>query len=280
MSIDVNEQVDAQDEAAEIAAAMAGYNGAARADEAPAEAAVDQAVEPVEFEVPEQSQPEAPPPEASIAEALKELKAQVKAMAATGEPDVVRRMHGEIGEINRTLKQMQAPAKAEAAPAPVDDELTAAFKAAEALEEDFPELAVPLLNAMRALKNKATPQAEPTNIDERVSTVVSKIREQDAIEALMEEHPDFETIRDTKEFSAWEATKTPEFQNKLRNTWNPAVVSKALTEFKESLKTKQKKQDRLASAVVTQSASQQAKPSTLPDEEGSWRGYNKSKKRL
>jgi hypothetical protein len=52
-----------------------------------------------------------------------------------------------------------------------------------------------------------------------------------------------------------------------------------LTEFKESLKAKQKKQDRLESAVVTPSASPRAQPSTLSDEDAAWYGYNGGGKR-
>jgi hypothetical protein len=188
-------------------------------------------------------------------------------------------MHGQIGEINRTLKQLQT-SKPEAAP--VDDELTAAMKEVDGVAEEYPEVAGPLVKAIKALgtARKQKAEQEPIDIDGRVAARVAELRQKEAIEALAEEHPDYETVRETPEFKTWESTKTPEYQNRLRTTWNPAVVSKGLSEFKESLKTKQKKQDRLAAAVVTPGASQQAKPSTLPDEAGLWAGYNKGPKRL
>ena len=200
-------------------------------------------------------------------------------MATGGDPDSVRKMHGEIGNINRTLKQLT---DAQPKPEPVKDELTTAIEDAESIANEFPEIAGPLVKAMKLLNDARAkaPAPQTDDIDTRVASTVAQIRQTEAIEALREEHPDFETVRDLPAFKAWEATKTPEFQEKLRTTWNPAVVARGLTEFKESLKVKQKKQDRLASAVVAPSAATQAKPSTLPDEEGLMVGYNKGPKRL
>jgi hypothetical protein len=281
MSDQVAEQGEEQDDAAAMASMMAGYNKTARAEPAPAEVSTEPPAEPENTEVANQAPPEPEPEQeqeptvVSLADELKAFKAKVA--SSSSDPETVRKLHGEIGNINRTLKQLQAAPKVEAAP--VEDELTAALKAAE--ESEFPELTAPLVKAMRAMlaKQDSTKQ-DPANIDEHVTKAVSKIRERDAIEALAEEHPDFETVRETPEFKAWEKTKAPEFQQRLRTTWNAAVVAKGLTEFKDSLKAKQKKQDRLAAAVVTPGASQQAKPSTLPDEEGLLVGYNKGPKRL
>lgn len=274
----VQSEADRAAEAAEMASLMAGYNNTAvRAEEAPAEVvevppAAPEEVDPV---IEQQTQTPAAP---SLADELAALKAKVKSMGGD-DPEAVRKLHGEIGSINRTLKQLT---DAQPKPEPVKDELTTAMEDAEAIATEFPEIAGPLVKAMKKL-NEARAQApapQADDIDTRVATTVTKLRERDAIEALAEEHPDFETVRQTPEFRAWEATKTPEYQERINNTWNPAVVSRALTEFKDSLKTKQKKQDRLAAAVVTPGAPPQARPSTLPDEEGFSVGYNKGPKRL
>ncbi len=278
MSVDgevVIEEV--QDDAAALASAMAGYN--ARGSTPPADVPNEPSVQEAETPEPaiEEEEPVVPAAQ-SLAEQLAELKAQVSTLASDSDPTAVRKLHGEIGDINRTLKQLQV--KVDPEPAPVSDELTAAMEAAEKVATEFPELTGPLVAALKVLSTKQAqePAAQHAVVD--VAGEVAKQRQSDAIEALTEEHPDFQTVRDTPEFKAWEATKTPEYQHKLRNTWNPAVVAKGLSEFKESLRVKQKKQDRLAAAVVTQGTQQQAKPSTLPDEEGAWVGYNKGKKRL
>lgn len=235
---------------AEIAASvMAGYNKSTRVDETP---------------VADDEQPTI----SDLAEELKTLKAKVA--SSQSDPDTVRRMHGEIGNINRTLKQLQSPA-------PTDDELAAALKEAEATANEFPELAGPLL---KALKVSLSRQSNPADISERVSAEVSRIRKNEAIETLREEHPDYETVRDTPEYKAWIASKTPEFQERFTTTWNPAVVSRGLSEFKESIKARERKQTRLAAAVTPQGVPQRAASNTLPDEDGLWIGYNKGRKRL
>jgi hypothetical protein len=266
-------------QAEEMAALMAGYNNTAvRAEQAPAEVVAEPTATPEEVgPVIEPATPSQATQAPSLADELAALKAKVKSMGGD-DPEAVRRMHGEIGEINRTLKRLT---DAQPKPEPVKDELTLAIEEAEAIATEFPEMAGPLVKAMKLLNGARAqaPAPEVGDIDTRVANTVTQLREREAIEALVEEHPDYETVRDTPEFKAWEASKTPEFQHKLRNTWNPAVVARGLTEFKESLKTKQKKQDRLASAVVTPGASAQAKPSTLPDEAGLMVGYNSGPKR-
>lgn len=267
-------EVEVQDDAAAMASAMAGYN--ARGNTPPADVPDEPSAEPEE--VPDIVEDEPVSAEKSLAEELAELKAKVSTLASDSDPSAVRKLHGEIGDINRTLQKLQA-SKPEPEPelAPVSDELTAAMKAAEEAALDFPELAGPIVTALKALNAKQVPVAQAPVVD--VAAEIAKQREIDAIEALADDHPDFETVRSTPEFKAWLTTKTPEYQVKLDTTWNPAVVSKGLTEFKESLRVKQKKQDRLAAAVVTPGTQQQARPSTLPDEEGAWVGYNKGKKR-
>lgn len=214
----------------------------------------------------------------TLAEELKALKAKVA--SASSDPDAVRKLNGEIGNINRTLKAMQSTS-AKTDEAPADDELAAALRNAEAAAEEYPEVVGPLVKALKAsIARQPAAQAQPEDLAERVTAAVSKARETDAIEALKEEHPDFETVRDTPEYKTWLTSKPPEFQQKFLNTWNPAVVARGLTDFKDSLKKREQKQTRLATAVAPQGVPQKAGPSTLPDEAGFSVGYNKGRKRL
>lgn len=261
-----------QDDAAALASAMAGYNHTARGEQPPAGVIAEPSAEPEDIPDIEEVAPE-PEAQPSVADELAALKAKVKAM--TGDTDAVRKLHGEIGDINRTLKQMQTPV------APVEDDLTAALKEAEAAAEDFPEVVGPLVKALKmSMARQPTTQNAPEDITGRISSEVARIRQQDAMETLSEVHPDYETVRETSEYKSWLAGKTPEFQERFTTTWNPAVVAKGLTEFKDSLKTKQRKQDRLAAAVTPQGVPQKAAPSKLPDEAGFSVGYNKGRKRL
>jgi small-conductance mechanosensitive channel len=268
----MSDTTEVQTEAEEMASVMAGYSSKARGDEPPAvvepEPTAEAAPEPV-AEVP------AEPDVKTLADELKDLKARVASTA--GDAHEVRKLHGAVGDINRTLKALQNPAQ----PTPDDSELSAALKQAESVAEEFPELAGPLVKALKLSMSRQTQQTKPEDITERVSAQVIQLRQQDAVEMLREEHPDFETVRETQEYKSWLAAKTPEFRSRFESTWNPAVVARGLTEFKDSLKTKARKQDRLAGAVSPQGVPQQARQSTLPDDEGFSIGYyQKGRKRL
>lgn len=272
---EVQEEVS-QTEAEELASAMAGYN--ARGGQPPAEETSQQPEE-VEVVAPVIDEP---PPEPSVADELAALKAKVKSMQDSGDSDAVRKLHGEIGNINRTIQQMQAPAKPAA---PATDEVAEALKSAEVIAEEFPEIGVPMVRALKALAARPTQAApaEPPDIDGRIAAGVAKVTQQNAIEQLSEDHPDYETVRDTTEFKAWLSAKTPEFQERFRTTWNPAVVSKTLTSFKDeqaaAAAAKLKKQGRLEAAVTPRGVPQTNGPSTIPDEQGAFNGYNRKRLR-
>lgn len=258
-------------EAEALASALAGYNSKgqqARGETPPAEPEqVAQEADP---------EPSQPTDAERLSDELAALKSQVSALKDSADPDSVRRMHGEIGNINRTLKQLQSTGGTPSSP-----ELDAILSEAEAAANEFPELAAPLMKAIKALANtRPAPAAQVEDFDERVSASVQKLRERDAIEALSEEHPDWTEVRSKPEFSEWLSTKTPEYQDRFNNTWNPAVVSRGLTEFKESLKAQERKQNRLKAAVTPTGVPAPASPSTIPDEQGAFIGYNKGPKRL
>lgn len=272
--LDKSEDATVQTDEQVAAEVLAGYEKSTRGEQPPVEIESHAQEEELNTHPPEVASEESPT--ATLAAELKALKAKIS--ASSGDADEIRKLHGAVGDINRTLKQLQAPAPAEAAPA--HDELAAALKDAEASAEEFPEVVGPLVKALKAsLARQAPAQAAPEDISERVTTAVQKQRELDAKEALAEEHPDYETVRDTPDYQAWLASKTPEFQQRFTTTWNPAVVAKGLTEFKDSLKARERKQTRLAAAVTPQGVPQQGKSSVLPDEAGLLIGYKSGPKR-
>ena len=268
--------VDAvQDDADALASVMAGYNKEARTDTVPAES-----TEPSEQPVEEQAIAAEPTEAEKIASTLADLKSQVATIKSQSDPQHVRKLYGEIGNINRTLQQMQAKppeTKAES------DELADALKAAEKVAEEYEEFGAPLVRALKAVASKPTTSAPVVDIDAKLAErdeVYEKRRQQDALEALEEEHPDWKQTRTSPEFDAWLASRPQEYQQKLMNSWNPVVVSKGLSEFKESLKSREKKQNRLAAAVTPQGVPAQPRSSTIPDEEGFSIGYGRGPKRL
>jgi hypothetical protein len=110
------------------------------------------------------------------------------------------------------------------------------------------------------------------------AAAAEQARVQLAQQSLQEEHPDWHVVRETAAFKKWFEAQPEEYRTRVENTWNPAVVAKSLTEFKTELQRQKdqrnQKQNRLAAAVTPpRGDSQQAKPSTIPDERGAEIGY-------
>jgi len=223
------------------------------------------------------------PQEPSLEDRLNELKEMVRANASQNDPTAVRKLYGEIGAMNRTLQDLKKQATPPA-PAPVDDELTAALGEAERVAEDFPELGAPLVKTVKALTAKfnavpqpteAAPQVSQEQIAQMLQTELAEQRRKDGEEALKLEHPDFNTVINSKVFKDWINTKPAEQQDVIRNTMNPMVASRFLTDFKASQQVRQTKQSRLAAAVTPTGVAKPPAPSKLSAEEEIMLGYQR-----
>lgn len=281
-------------EAQAIAEAQAGYEGKARA-QAPAETQPVEQEQPLADSAPEEQEPDPqaepePSPQDAVAAQLDDLKAQVKQLAErNADADTVRKMHGEIGNINRTLKQLKALEKADA---PAEDEMAAALKDAEAIAGEYPEIAGPMVRAIKALQarlpapvvQEEQPQAEEDQQPAQAAPAQKspeQIAQEAAVKALDEVHPDRHTVKESAEFKGWFAQwMTPEYRKKVTSSWNPAVVAEPFTAFKAWKAAQQRKQERLDAAATPQGLPR-ATPSTISDEEAARIGYERAKaKRL
>lgn len=300
MADTTTQQATANDEAQALAAAQAGYDRKARGTTPPAESSASVAesslsdqvqTPPQETPAPGSAEPDPqaataqkPDPIAAVTEQLGALRATVQELASQGGD--VRKLHGEIGNINRTLKKLEA-AKAADAPA-AEDELAAALKQAESVAQEYPEIGAPFVKALQALSAKvATNQlarAEPDAADQPTAPAVdmeqmrARERQQAAIDAINELHPDRLAINEQPEFKTWLAAKPPEFQKAFKTTWNPAVLSKGYDEFKASQLAKKRRQDRLEAATQPQGTGSSA-PTTITDEQAARLGYQQARKR-
>ena len=301
MADDVTQPVEVESNAQALASAQAGYGRTARGEEPPAEQSTqasgrppladsvqappqDTAPEPEEPNL--EAEPAAPDAIAAVSQQLAALRGQVQELTAGGAE--VRKLHGEIGNINRTLKQLQA---AKPGDAPADhDELAAALKNAEKVADEFPEIAGPLVKALKAFHAKAAvakpeqqavtePQAQQAAENEAqpldLEVERQKARQQAAIDAINELHPDRFKVKESPEFKSWIASKTPDYQKRFWTTWNPAVVSQTLDEFKASRTARTRRQERLEAATQPQGTGVGG-PSTIPDEEGFRIGYERA----
>lgn len=284
-----------QDEAAALAAAEAGYRKATGAAEpAPLEAAAepiesDSGLQAPANEVPTEPDLSAPEPSQSaqdaISEQLEALKAQVRELKSSGaDAEAVRRMHGEIGNINRTLKQLQSQKDA-----PADEELAAALKGMEERAAEFPEILGDSVKVIKHLQQQLAAksqeqqpdaQAAPTAGGEPVEEVARKAAEQKLVEVIDEIHPDRRAVVESRDFKAWFAKQPPESQTKWNSSWNPVVVSECLTSYKAHVAALKSKQSRLESAVGPSGGQQRGVPSTLSNEEAAMRGYMRTARRF
>ena len=260
----MTDELEQVTEAQELTELMSGYDST-RSDTLPEEEYTEEFT--VTNEEPEQT------PEITVSDLSAELKALKEKVASSHEDaNTVRKLHGEIGNINRTLLEMKNPP-----PAPVEDTDAAEL---DALIEEYPDLVGPLVKTLRATQAQlANLQRPADDIDERVTQKVAVLRQDEAGETLALEHPDYRSLPGTPAYEGWLSSKTPEFQDRFRSTWNPAVVSRGLTEFKESLKQRESKQGRLVSAITPRGVSRKVGESTLSDEEAVWAGYNSGHKR-
>jgi hypothetical protein len=304
------QQPDSAEEVQAAADAQAGYERRARAGSSePAPAASVPAVQPAAASQPladsvppsasaEEADPEpapdlqaepAAPSAQALASTLEDVRAQLKELRERGaDAATVRKMHGEIGELNRTIQQIKALQKAEA---PADDEFAAALVSAEKVAEEYPDIAGPLVKALKVLQARAqtpapaavepvTPdlqQQEPTQANAQPGAEDLRVvaAQEAAIKALDEVHPDRFKVKETPEFKSWFAAKTPEYQTKVNTSWNPAVVAQCFTDFKASLAARKSKQNRAEAAVQPTGVPQSSQPTVLPDEAGIERGYKR-----
>lgn len=223
------------------------------------------------------------PPQPTVEEKLSALQQTIAEL--NGTPASVRKIYGELGSIKQTLKELReakpAAASEPAAAVTPSPDLAAVLAEVDRVAEEFPDLAGPLANAIKALGAQRQPvaQAEPVQLsDEEFDRRYEARRQAEAQAALAEEHGDWETIHTTPEYKDWLKTLDDNYRNRFTTTWNPAVVSKGLTEFKTWRATAQaaktEKEDRLK-AAITPAGEGVPNPSQLPDAAGIGVGYNK-----
>ena len=220
-------------------------------------------------------------PAETAEDAIKALKSQVSELNAT--PAAVRKIYGELGNIQRTLKQLQEQPKPVAGAQSA--EVKTAIASAEAVAKEYPELAGPLVAALKLL---SVPQqvaaSSPTiDVDSAVREGITRARKMDAIEALRFDHPDYATVRETPEYKAWLESKDAKFRDTFINTWNPTIVSRGLDEFKtwrtaQAQAAKAVKTKRLEDAITPKGEGPSTTSSKLPDSAGLMNGYNRVRK--
>jgi hypothetical protein len=217
----------------------------------------------------------------TVDDTIKELKAKISELDGT--PGSVRKIYGELGNIQRTLKQLQEQPKP--ASGTSNAEVLAAIASAEKVAVEYPELTGPLVAALKVLsKQQPMTVSSPTiDVESAVRDGIAKVHKTEAIEALKLAHPDYVTVRETPEYKEWLTAKDEAFRNTFTKTWNANIVSNGLTEFKtwreaKAQAAKAVKTTRLEAAITPKSDGPATGPSKLPDSAGLAAGYNRVRK--
>jgi hypothetical protein len=310
MTDTTTQPTEAEDEAQALAAASKGYaarKGIAEAETpapAPAPAVTPDAAlaettppapppEEVADDEPDPSAQQKPPTDAEQLKAqLESLRAQVREMKESGaDAKTVREMHGQIGEINATLKTLTALQQQKA---PESDELADAIADAERQAAEYPEMGGTLLKVAKALQAKldkqkeveapapapaATPAAPAQPAEPDTEAVERQRVEAKAKADLLEIHPDYFAVRNSSEFKAWFAKKPTEYQKKATSSWNPVVVAEPVSAYKAHLSAQKAKQDRLDAAAQPRGTGAQGQPTTLSDDEAARIGYERARRK-
>ena len=214
------------------------------------------------------------PPPPSVDDRIAELTTQVGQMRET--PTQIAKLHGKIGELNRTIQQLQ---QAGGAAGEVSADVTKALAEAEAVAADFPELAGPLVNVMKALSAHRPPAAAAVAAPD-FKAMLAEARASDAMEILSDDHPDWQALRDspTPEYKSWLESKDEAWRSRYFGSSNPLFISKQLTEFKtwrDTAQAAQEKKTKRLEGAITPKGEGTPTTSTLPDSAGLTAGYNK-----
>lgn len=198
---------------------------------------------------PEQTQAETP--EEQIDEATKiqgELKKLLDELpsnqAATQKQ--IEKIHGKLGEFNRTLSQLQGGGKLKV-------NASKLTRIAENFDSDFAQsLAEDLSEAIES--------AGGSGVD--VDTLKESLRAEMATEfdkkmqvsLLKMQHRDYAEIYGSEEFAKWKQTLPADELETLESTWDATFIADKLTEFKQyrsaNNNTKERNNERLARAIT------------------------------
>lgn len=137
---------------------------------------------------------------------------------------------------------------------------------------DFAPLLVAGLNralAGRPAAEQEVRQPEPQRPSAPVRTVDDVALAQ---EELAISHGDWKEVVQTEGFQKWKAALSPQRQKVLDNSWNVAVLSRVLDEYKATLAPKKARQERLEAAITPRGVQRSTPAQTI--EEAFLAGFN------
>jgi hypothetical protein len=265
--------------AEESAAFAASFDNEVRADEAPAteetvveaEAETETGDATGELEA-ETVQTEDATPEEKVGVTAEELTAMLAKLPGLEETNnmstaEIRKLHGKIGEINRSLIELQKSNQGNSAPVKL------AGVTLKRLHEEYPELAELLAQDLNESGTAGEEAAQPSvNFDEKVAQVKEDLTKEMQTNLLRIQHRDFLTVIQSPDFSVWKQTLPAEDQAELDNSWDAMYLGEKITAFKDWHAQKQtganQRKERLSRAITPRGNAAPLKPLPMTEEDG------------
>lgn len=261
---DKNQEVEPQDQnqlSDDDAAFMAGF-AEARGEEPPVPdepeiKEVKDSDKSVSNEPPDTQQEETkqePVSQELIAGLTREQLMESLAKSGKAEEDV-RKAFGKIGEIQRSLQNLQTTNNGEPVALTKEDFAD--------LAEDFPDLAEKIAKGLNGKFKALTsaPSGPAVNVDdlakkfeEQQQTALEQLERKYEMKLLALSHSDWREVAASPDFSVWKSTLPADIQLQIDNSWDSSYLSKTMSTFKEwrdkSVQNKQQRTARLENAIT------------------------------
>lgn len=165
-----------------------------------------------------------------------------------------QRLFGKIGEINREVKRLEALAQSSAQPREAKAINVTAEMFSNMREEFGEDFANALARDLSQIPLQQQGGIDQTQIDHILHQKVSQIENNFEMKLVTRDHPDWEAIAQSQDFTGWKNQLPADIQDKLNTTWDSGFISAAISAYKKDKALHQeqmnKKNRRLESAVM------------------------------
>jgi hypothetical protein len=168
-----------------------------------------------------------------------------------------QRLFGKIGEINREVKRLEALAQSSAQPREAQPIQVTAEMFSNMREEFGEDFANALARDLSQIPLQQQGGVDQSQIDIILEQRVAQIENNFEMKLVAREHPDWESIAQSQDFTGWKNQLPADIQDRLDTTWDSGFISAAISAYKRDKalyqEQKSKKNQRLESAVMPKS---------------------------
>jgi hypothetical protein len=168
-----------------------------------------------------------------------------------------QRLFGKIGEINREVKRLEALAQSSAQPREAQPIQVTAEMFSNMREEFGEDFANALARDLSQIPLQQQGGIDQSQIDIILEQRVAQIENNFEMKLVAREHPDWESIAQSQDFTGWKNQLPADIQDRLDTTWDSGFISAAISAYKRDKALYQeqqsKKNQRLEAAVMPKS---------------------------